>query len=283
MAIQIKTILYIILSLAFVPSTSIAQHHRSGEKKPFVLGVTEEIKSTKLGETRVLNVYLPQGYSPDSAATYPVIYLLDGSADEDFIHITGIVQFLSMIVDTMPRAIVVGIANTDRKRDMTFPTTIAKDKADYPTTGGSAKFIAFIEKELQPYIHKHYKTNGSKTLIGQSLGGLLATEILLKKPDLFDQYMIVSPSLWWSGGSLLLEPLDKLKHSHKKLHIFISVGTEGEQMESDARKLVAILHQSARPNLQVDFVPMPDENHLTILHHAAYKGFEVLFSKSGNK
>ena len=271
------------LSLVLVPGASYAQHHKSEEKKPFVLGLTEEIKSAKLGETRVLNIYLPQGYSPDSAATYPVIYLLDGSADEDFIHITGIVQFLSMIVDTMPKAIVVGIANTDRKRDMTFPTTIAKDKADYPTTGGSAKFIAFIEKELQPYIHKHYKTNGLKTIIGQSLGGLLATEILLKKPDLFDQYMIVSPSLWWSGGSLLLEPLDKLQHSHKKQHVFICVGSEGEQMESDARKLVAILHQSAKPNLQVDFVPMPDENHLTILHHAAYKGFEVLFSKSGNK
>ena len=100
MAIQIKTILYVILSLALVPSVSRAQHHSGGEKKPFVLAVTDEIKSAKLGETRVLNIYLPQGYSPDSAATYPVIYLLDGSADEDFVHITGIVQFLSMIVDT---------------------------------------------------------------------------------------------------------------------------------------------------------------------------------------
>ena len=84
-------------------------------------------------------------------------------------------------INMLPKSILVGIANIDRKRDFTFPTTIEKDKKDYPTTGGSAKFIAFIEKELQPFIESHYKTTSSKTIIGQSLGGLLATEILFKK------------------------------------------------------------------------------------------------------
>ena len=63
-------------------------------------------------------------------------------------------------------------------------------------------FIA-IEKELQPYIETKYKTNNDKTIIGQSLGGLFATEVLLKKPTLFNKYIIISPSLWWDNGSLL--------------------------------------------------------------------------------
>jgi predicted alpha/beta superfamily hydrolase len=75
----------------------------------------------------------------------------------------------------------------DRRRDYAFPTTIEEDKKNYPTTGHSDKFIDFIEKELQPYIEKKYKTNDSKTIIGQSLGGLLATEILFKKPTLFNK------------------------------------------------------------------------------------------------
>jgi len=69
----------------------------------------------------------------------------------------------------------------DRRRDFTYPTTIKKDKKRYPTTGHSDKFIVFIEKELQPSMEEKYKGSTAKTIIRQSLGGLLATEILFKK------------------------------------------------------------------------------------------------------
>ncbi|NUO00506.1 MAG: alpha/beta hydrolase, partial [Saprospiraceae bacterium] len=170
----------------------------------FSIGETLEFHSTILNEKRVVNIYLPNGYHPDSLKKYPVIYLLDGSVDEDFIHISGLVQFGSFSwINMIPETIVVGIANVDRKRDFTYPTNNQKDKADFPTTGGSEKFIAFVEQELQPLIEKTYKTGSSKTIIGQSLGGLLATEILFKNPNLFDRYIIVSPSLWWDDQSLL--------------------------------------------------------------------------------
>ena len=92
-------------------------------KTPFALGVVDQIKSKELSQSRTLNIYLPDGYDT-SKTTFPVIYLLDGSANEDFIHITGVVQFLNMI-DTLPKCIVVGIANTDRRHDFTHPTTVA--------------------------------------------------------------------------------------------------------------------------------------------------------------
>ena len=242
----------------------------------FALGIVDKIQSAILGETRTLNIYLPEGYSPDSATAYPVIYLLDGSANEDFIHIVGLVQFLVMI-EKMPPSIVVGIANIDRRRDFTFLTAIEQDKKDYPTTGGSAKFITFVEKELQPYIEKKYRT-GSKTIIGQSLGGLLATEILLKKPGLFNNYIIVSPSLWWNNESLLNEAPDLVKkQALKNMQVYISVGSEGKQMEDDAKKLSEILQTPG--NVKVNLVPLPEENHLTILHNSVYKGLEILNAK----
>ncbi|MET3022537.1 alpha/beta hydrolase-fold protein, partial [Flavobacterium hydatis] len=42
-----------------------------------------------------------------------------------------------------------------------------------------------LEKELQPYIDKKFNTSNHKTVIGESLAGLLATEILLKHRNLF--------------------------------------------------------------------------------------------------
>src|SRR5690606_38113758 len=109
----------------------------------FVLGVVDEIQSKELSEKRILNIYLPEGYHQSDAAKYPVIYLLDGSADEDFIHIVGLVQFNSFEwINQVPKSIVVGIATVDRRRDFTFPTTIQKDKKTNPTSGHSGKFIS---------------------------------------------------------------------------------------------------------------------------------------------
>lgn len=247
--------------------------------KPFVLGITDEIQSARLAEKRSLNIYLPEGYDQDTKMTYPVIYLLDGSANEDFIHIAGLVQYCTMI-QVMPKSIVVGIANVDRKRDFTFPTTVQQDLKDFPTTGKSEKFIAFMEKDLQPYIQQKYRTNASKTIIGQSLGGLLATEVLLKKPELFNNYVIISPSLWWDNESLLAKAPELLKSAAaRNIKVYVSVGTEGKVMEQDAANLAAVLKKSADQSLQLTFNPMPAENHLTILHHSAYKAFEVLNAK----
>lgn len=256
--------------------------------KPFVLGVIEEIQSKELNEKRTLNIYLPEGYNANEGAKYPVIYLLDGSADEDFIHISGLVQFNSFEwVNQVPKSIVVGIATVDRRRDFTFPTTIEKDLKRFPTSGHSDKFIAFIEKELQPFIDKKYKTTDSKTIIGQSLGGLLETEILLKKPTLFNKYIIVSPSLWWNNGSLLNQDSVIFQQSFTQpTTIYIAVGKEGltpteiaRVMEVDANLLAERIKASKNKNIKVHFEYFPGENHATILHPAVSNSFRVLYPK----
>ncbi|QNK63671.1 alpha/beta hydrolase [Pedobacter sp. PAMC26386] len=271
--------LFLVLFILFVNVSRSQIQGKPTVAKPFELGITTEIQSSQLAEKRILNIYLPEGYDQDLKATYPVIYLLDGSANEDFIHIAGLVQFCTMI-QAMPKSIVVGIANIDRKRDFTFPTTILEDIKDFPTAGKSERFMAFIEKDLQPYIQQKYRTNATKTIIGQSLGGLFATETLLKKPTLFNNYIIVSPSLWWNNQSLLAQAPQLLKSlADSNINVYVSVGTEGEIMEADASKLASVLKESADKNLHVTFNPMPAESHLTILHNSAYKAFEVLNAK----
>jgi predicted alpha/beta superfamily hydrolase len=284
-----KIITFLILSFLTIPA--FAQTNTQTEK-PFVLGVIREMQSAELGEKRILNIYLPEGYEKESSAKYPVIYLLDGSADEDFIHVAGLVQFNNFSwIDRVPKSIVVGIATVDRRRDFTFPTTIKEDREKYPTTGHSDKFIAFLEKELQPFIEKNYRTNTSKMIIGQSLGGLLATEILFKKPALFDKYVIISPSLWWDNGSLLGEnPAILQENSQHKADIYIGVGKEGltatkppRVMEVDANLLAEKLRQAKNPNVKVNFDYLPQEDHATILHQAVFNAFRMLYPAKTEK
>lgn len=246
-------------------------------KEPLNIGETFEFHSTVLDENRTLNIYLPYGYSPDSLKKYPVIYLLDGSLDEDFIHVVGLVQFGSFSwIQMIPESIVVGITNVDRKRDFTFPTKNVKDKADFPTTGGSEKFIQFLETELQPLIESNYNTDSINTIIGQSLGGLLATEILLKKPEMFDNYIIVSPSIWWDNQSLL--KLEQAKFTDKK-SIYIGVGKEGTVMERDAKKLYKKMDSLKRNNAKIYFEFFEKQSHADALHLAVYSAFEKIFKK----
>ncbi|MCB0457304.1 MAG: alpha/beta hydrolase-fold protein [Flavobacteriaceae bacterium] len=263
-----KKFLFILLFVTF--QVSISQ-----EKKPFSIGETLSFYSEILQEDRVLNIYLPNGYE-NSSKQYPVIYLLDGSTDEDFIHIAGLVQFGSFSwINMIPETIVVGIANVDRKKDFTYPSTDKGYVKKYPMTGHSENFIQFLEVEVQPYIEKSYNVTEEKTLIGQSLGGLLATEILFKKPDIFNNYIIVSPSLWYDYESLLkMTPKDYT--SEKK--IFIAVGEEGEIMKRIANELYLKLKKINNHHTQLYFNFLEEQDHGNVLHLAVYEAFEKMFS-----
>lgn len=245
--------------------------------KTLEIGHVHTLHSTILHEDRIINVYLPKSYKEDTAL-YPILYLLDGSANEDFIHVTGLVQFLTMI-EAMPPTIVVGIANIDRKRDFTFPTTVSKDKLDFPTSGGSASFIRFIQAELIPFIDNQYRTNANTTLLGQSLGGLLATEILLQHDQLFNNYIIVSPSLWWDKQSLL--PVSGKHLKYNMLHkVYMAVGGKEDLiMRQDAKKIKEIYGKETLMNFAFRYEILPEESHLTILHNAAYKALVWLNAK----
>ena len=257
----------------FLGSSAVGQPMRSTSSAPFTLGVVETIHSSVLGEDRTLNIALPQGYHPDSAALYPVIYVLDGGADEDFIHLAGAAQFASFPwVEWLRPSIVVGIANVDRRRDLTCPTTIARDRTDFPTAGGSAGFMDFLSKEAIPFVEAHYRTFPQRTLIGQSLGGLFATEVLLRRPWLFQHYIIVSPSLWWDQGSLLRNPADALSAPDVGVaSVYIAVGKEGREMEGPAEQLATIARKAHVPH--VAYERITDLDHATILHEAVLKAW----------
>lgn len=263
---------------------------KSKNSNNITLGVTDTINSSILLEKRPINIYIPEGYSSDSSIAYPVIYLLDGGINEDFIHISGLIRYLTTPwIDLLPKSIVVGIENVNRTRDFTFPTSnlnfvtkMGIDTSVFRAHGESKNFAEFIEKELQPFMQTHYKINSSKTIIGESLGGLLATEVLIRKPELFDTYIIVSPSLWWGNELLLKEQSQLTKPSFRnKLKIYIAASNKKENiiMFEDAQNLALKLRSFNKSNVQISFDYLENETHATILHQAVYNAFKMLYPK----
>lgn len=176
------------------------------------IGTIDSLQSKILCEQRKIWVYLPNGDGANdlySSQKYPVVYLLDG--DAHFFSVVGMIQQLSQVNGNtvLPEMIVVGIPNTDRRRDLT-PThmdvhPIWNDSALVRTSGGGENFIAFIEKELMPFIELKYPKAPYKLLIGHSLGGLTVMQNLVHHTHLFNSYICIDPSMWWDNQKLLNE------------------------------------------------------------------------------
>ena len=92
---------------------------------------------------------------------------------------------------------------------------------NHKTTGGSAKFLEFIEQELLPKVEKKYRTNGFKTLVGISHGGLLVGSAFLSKETTFNGFVSMDPSFWWDNQQVVrqLEKTDLNQIKNKRFYL----------------------------------------------------------------
>lgn len=160
------------------------------------------IHSAALGEERRINVHTPSQYVASSAARMPVLYMPDGGLDEDFPHVVATVDSLVSLGVIRP-VIVVGIPNTQRRRDLTGPTRVASDSTIAPRVGGSLVFRRFIREELIPEIERRYRTTTERAIIGESLAGLFVLETFIEEREQFSHYIALDPSVWWNGGAVV--------------------------------------------------------------------------------
>jgi hypothetical protein len=241
---------------------------------PLAFGETFTINSKILGEARRINVYLPPGYKESAETRLPVLYMPDGGMAEDFLHVAGLVQ-VSVGNGTMRPFLLVGIENTERRRDMTGPTENENDKKIAPRVGGSAAFRRFIRDELMPQVNGRYRTTDERAIVGESLAGLFVVETLLLEPDLFDTYIAFDPSLWWNNQKLMGDA-GRLLRARAKAGKTLYLASSGEATEGTQRFADA-LRKDAPTGLRWHYEKMPDEKHSTIYHPAALKAFRALF------
>lgn len=225
--------------------------------------VTFTIDSRTLGERRTINVYTPPKYRQSSKRAFAVLYMPDGGVAEDFPHVVITVDSLIRLRRIAPM-LVVGIENTERRRDLTGPTTVAGDSAIAPHVGGSALFRDFIRDELMPEIRRRYRTRSETAIVGESLAGLFIVETFLNEPTLFRRYIALSPSVWWNREALLADAAARLRTGAMRGRtLYLSAANE-EGIAPGTAKLAAILQRSAPAGLTWYYAPRPDLQHNTI-------------------
>ena len=244
---------------------------------PLVIGETFTIASTSLGEVRRINVYTPPGYAESPDARLPVLYMPDGGIGEDFLHVAGLIQ-VSVGNGTMRPFLLVGIENTERRRDMTGPTDSEEDRRIAPRVGGSAAFRAFIRTELMPRVRERYRTTGETAVVGESLAGLFVVETLLREPELFDTYIAFDPSLWWNGQKLVSDAGDLLRARPAMRKTLYLASSAEPGLAELTRRLATVLERGAFPGLEWHYESLPGEQHSTVYHPAALRAFRAVFA-----
>ena len=243
---------------------------------PLTIGETLTMASKALGETRRINVYLPAGYAQEQKTRFPVLYMPDGGLAEDFLHIAGLLQVLNGN-GTMKPFVLIGIENTERRRDMTGPTDNPEDRKIAPRVGGSAAFRAFIRTELMPLVRTRYRTTDETAIVGESLAGLFVVETFFLEPNLFNTYIAFDPSLWWNGQKLVKDAAARLRAVNGTDRTLYFASSSEPGIVKDAEALAAILQKDATPGLTWRYDKMPGETHGTIYHPAALRAFRALF------
>src|SRR5687768_11355808 len=227
------------------------------------------IKSQAVGEDRTILVKVPANYER-THTVYPVIYMLDAHAPQNAM-MTGIVE-QQVWGGVISDAIIVGIQNTIRSRDLT-PTP--GERAD---GGGAEKFLRFIETEVIPYVEKNYRTEPYRTIAGHSLGGLFVVYAMLERPDVFNGYIAASPHMQWDNNYLIKRVEESLKKRPEwNKTLFVGLGDEPPYMES-YNALQQLLKQSKPKNLEYEFRLFKEENHGSVVLPAYYAGLRKIYA-----
>ena len=239
--------------LLLISSAAIAQPATGTVKKL-------TLKSTVLGEDRIILVRTPVGYETNNVR-YPVLYMTDGDAHMG--HTKSTIEFLTQN-GRIPDLIVVGVTNTDRTRDLTPVKSSQKNPAgelQFPTSGGADNF-------LKPY----------RILAGHSLGGLFAIHAMISKPGLFNSFVAVSPSLQWENADELKRAEDFLKSQKEmKATLFMSIGNEPGAIGESFDKFKEFLSQTNIKGFDWQAERMADEDHGSVVLRSHYFGLRKIY------
>jgi predicted alpha/beta superfamily hydrolase len=262
---------------------------------------TRAFYSKILDQEMVLYIKIPATYTTNTQKVYPCYYGTD--ANLAFAMIASMANTFEVPVIVEPEIFVVGIGykikdmgdwGAWRTRDLT-PTNIPSSDAYWSgifskyagrqvevTTGGAAKFLDCIEKEVLPFMESNYRVSPTgRGLGGYSYGGLFSLYVLFKRPELFSIYYAGSPSIRYDKGLLYTYEKEYAdQHGDLNATLFMTAGgAEDSVMIANINRMASQLESRNYPGLKVETQVFPDETHMSCVPAAWMRAFRVLYKK----
>jgi predicted alpha/beta superfamily hydrolase len=251
--------------------------------------------SNATGRTYQVYVKTPPGYDkPENARRrYPVIYLTDGP------YTFQVASGLSRVPFSQGRFnefVIVGLSwasgeapADSRRRDL----TPWKDPEIDGETGGGKTHLDLLKQQVLPLVEGRYRIDaGTRTLSGQSYGGVFGLWVALHEPGLFQNYVLTSPSIWLADRQILKdEAAYAAGHKDLKATIYLATGSRehpgpggctgcDHDMIADQARLVSSLKARNYPGLRLRSEVVEDGFHETTFPIGLMRGMQWLYLKS---
>lgn len=242
---------------------------------------------------------------------FPTIYVTDGNLNFDVAK--GLSHSLQMS-GQVRRYILVGIGYPGdnpwaglrlRFRDLTpdYRAEISSWLGESPIQGiqgveqgkkrwhGASDFLAFMRNELTVLIDETYPTmRGDRAYFGHSLGGGFGLHALFTGVDLFDRYVLSSPSISYEGVDHTLELATKYIECRKRVDakLVMTVGGEEEfepgqeesRFVSSFYRLAALLRKAQVPGLDFRSRVFDGETHMSVWPISFSYGVQAIFGST---
>lgn len=244
------------------------------------------------GASYTLDVLLPPEYDSASAGL-PVLYYLDawwwGQLLESLYRMSALATPARVAPVILVGITVTGDAdsfNRSRNRDFTpspyqpiAPGVTMRTGnviLDSAGTGGAREFLAFLEREVIPAVGRRYRVlAGERGIAGHSYGGLFAAWVQRNRPQVFQRYLLVSPSTYWNDSEVLQHRPTEATEASRKHRIFIGTGsTEMHIMRRSGEELLSAVEAAG---LDASGRVYAGADHLTVLPRALLDGLTYLY------
>ena len=243
---------------------------------PYVLKGTQvwSVPDPVSGRDYEVFVSLPASYDTEPNRRYPVLYVTD--ADYAFPILRQIARRVNLDGPVIEEFILVGLSyaagesgKSSRTRDYT-PVRI-NDR-----TGGGVAYQAYLKTQALPLVEDRFRADPARRiLLGHSYGGLLGAQILFSEPELFDGYILGSPSFWF-GDHAMMRTETEYARTHTDLparvHMYIGehefpgsgrLNTRYDMVGDNARFEQRLRSRNYR-SLTLTSEVLDDEDHLTV-------------------
>ena len=248
---------------------------------PITIGTSYTLHSTALSDDRQINVWTPADYgsAENASRRYNVLNVLDGALDQDFQHIAGLGQ-LGALSWTYEPLIVVGIQTKDRRAELTRRPHDPRYAQEFPQAGGARRFQDFIATEVIPFIDANYRTGEGRALMGESLAGLFVVDTFLHRPELFRDYISISPSLWWDDQHFARDGGHDLEgRAASNCRLYLAIANEGGATQAGMNRFLGLLEAAPRGSVTWRYSDRSaTETHATIYHAAALDALRWLYA-----
>jgi predicted alpha/beta superfamily hydrolase len=146
--------------------------------------------------------------------------------------------------------------------------------------GGGRDFLAFIEKELIPYIDDTYRTETYRILTGHSLGGLLTINAYADSTNIFDAYISIDPSIWWDEHMMVDKVNDVSSASFRK-KLYLATANQGAaNLERNKKRhdtFFPLLTQRSNEPEYIRIEYFEHEDHRSVPLKAIYEGLRFIY------